>query len=286
MNTNADQHRNDDTLTVSGNNDALEKVADSYGLLEHILSYSHAIDLLSASLSNTRWKQAARDDTIWKNAAIHVWKDKVGMPLVRRGNSIAVFWRTFVKRHVLEKMSVKDIKGLFAERPLGRRAVRDAFSACLEKSDMQTAAMQLMPMELGGDNYGMADKVLEEGFDDLWFGCFASSVIDSRRATMTRDELLSRKGFLMHWKVYQDNDALGLEEDVMLHFHGIVYFDEDDSVFRMDDPEEMHHPRGLTWQWVVEGKAVQVDQYPPLVVHRLENWGWRLENQHVILYSQ
>ena len=135
---------------------------------------------------------------------------------------------------------------------------------------------------------------------------------------MTVDELLSRRGFLMHFKVFHprvsqhdddenqdtrhrgDMDNRG-DEDVSLHFHSICYFDEaveerdegDPShppmgKFRLDDSNdrELEHPQNLTWHWLMEGKTVQVGQYPPLVVHRLDDWGWRIENRLVVLYSQ
>lgn len=360
------------------NYNPVEKVCDIEGILQHILGYNHddPQDLLSASLVNHRWFEAARDDELWKCACAYAWGNKVGMPLVRRGGSIALFWRslwgeesvvrgctstehvgrggnstctsgsgssaTTTSRPVSSsdrnggcqksKMSVKDIKGLFAERPLGRKVVRDAFSACFEKTDMQKAVVELMPETLGGEECGMdSSRILKrergDGFDRLWFGSFASSMIDSKRTIMTLDELLSRRGFLMHFKVFHShvtttstqhdtnndednlhnsrrngdiNDRGEREEDVSLHFHCICYFDEavreggggdvgpPVGKFRLDESNnrEMEHPQNLTWHWLIEGRTVQVGQYPPLVIYRLDDWGWRIENRHVVLYSQ
>eukprot|EP00558_Chaetoceros_sp_UNC1202_P001721 CAMPEP_0197260906 /NCGR_PEP_ID=MMETSP1429-20130617/84272_1 /TAXON_ID=49237 /ORGANISM="Chaetoceros sp., Strain UNC1202" /LENGTH=275 /DNA_ID=CAMNT_0042725155 /DNA_START=557 /DNA_END=1381 /DNA_ORIENTATION=+ len=275
------------------------------------MSYSPASDLLAASLVNRRWLLASRDDELWKFACICLWEDKVGMPLVRKGNSIALFWRTFLQPRVVnERMTVKEIRSLFAERPLGRRAVMDAFSACLEKCDMQTTVLELMPTHLGGvapaapsapcccglgnndyssdgeeENDGM---VLTLGFDDLWFGSYASSIVDSRRSRITVDELLSRKGFLMHFKIFQENgndtrygmtgeQSGGEEDDEGMHGLGLgtCYFEEDENKFRVEesDDAEMLHPQGLHWKWCgTDKKFVQVGHYPPLKIHRLENW--------------
>ena len=101
----------------------------------------------------------------------------------------------------------------------------------------------------------------------------------------------------MHFKVYQDNmndtrfdgatgyESSGEDDDegmhVTLHFHGTCYFEEDENKFRMEEADntEMFHPQGLHWKWCGKGKNyVQVGNYPPLKIHRLENWGWRLEN--------
>jgi len=344
----------------------VDRVCYIEGILEHILGYNcnDPQDLLSASLVSRRWLEAGRNDELWKCTCEHIWGDKVGMPLVRRarGGSIGLFWRSLWKVALIKtttnssstetnsseesgknnnspyegnksKMTVRDIKGLFEERPLGRKVVRDAFSACFEKSDMQRAVVDLMPDSLGGEECGMdtshtLKRVRGDGFDHLWFGSFASSIIDSKRTVMTMDELLSRKGFLMHFKVFHprvsrhndDRDNHGRtgrhrnsrhrrgtddsgeeeEEDVSLHFHCICYFDEafeggggDDreppmGKFRLDDSNsrELEHPQNLTWHWLMKGKTVQVGQYPPLVVRRLDDWGWRIENRHVVLYSQ
>jgi hypothetical protein len=126
---------------------------------------------------------------LWKAHCIHLWKDKGGMFLLRKEKSVAPFWRSYVTSRVVEKMSVKDMKGMFAEMPLGRLQVRDLFvkppnhrwsigiqslrfimppfltcngviklkiacciaSFCLEKEDMQQAIMERMPKsgELG-----------------------------------------------------------------------------------------------------------------------------------------
>jgi hypothetical protein len=126
---------------------------------------------------------------LWKAHCINLWKDKGGMFLLRKEKSVAPFWRSYVTSRVVEKMSVKDIKGMFAERPLGRLQARDLFvkppnhrwsigiqslrfimppfltyngviklkiacciaSFCLEKEDMQQAIMERMPKsgELG-----------------------------------------------------------------------------------------------------------------------------------------
>ncbi len=354
---------NEDCSNDQNQINPIEKVCDIEGILEHILGYNHndPQDLLSASLVSRRWLEAGRNDELWKCTCEHVWGDKVGMPLVRRarGGSIGLFWRSLWKVELIRstttsvsreidssggsgksstcsydgiqsKMTVRDIKGLFGERPLGRKVVRDAFGACFEKCDMQKAVVDLMPDSLGGEECGMdpsrtLKRARGDGFNYLWFGSFASSIIDSKRTVMTMDELLSRKGFLMHFKVFHprvprhnDNedyhgrrhrysrrrrgsdDSGGDEEDVSLHFHCICYFDEANEgdgedgrepsmgKFRLDDSNssDLEHPQNLTWHWCKWGSILQVGQYPPLVVRRLDDWGWRIENRHVVLYSQ
>jgi hypothetical protein len=252
----------------SSDYDPVEKVLYTHGLLHHILTFASCSDVLCASLVNRYLLKVSRSDALWKELCILLWKDKLGMPLLRKNRTIAPFWRTFVKPHVVESMSIRDIKMMFAERPMMGRRVRSLLMNSLEKSDMQAAVLELMPKEgeLGGDKYGMEDDErgnVMVGFHHLWFGCYASSVVDSRRSFMALEELLSRRGFLMHFKViHEDMNVIGSDVEISLHFHCKCFFDEEDNgfAFRMEDSEdpELHHPQGLSWKWVVEGKAVQI----------------------------
>eukprot|EP00543_Licmophora_paradoxa_P007568 CAMPEP_0202454410 /NCGR_PEP_ID=MMETSP1360-20130828/12151_1 /ASSEMBLY_ACC=CAM_ASM_000848 /TAXON_ID=515479 /ORGANISM="Licmophora paradoxa, Strain CCMP2313" /LENGTH=108 /DNA_ID=CAMNT_0049073715 /DNA_START=425 /DNA_END=751 /DNA_ORIENTATION=+ len=68
---------------------------------------------------------------------------------------------------------------------------------------------------------------------------------------------------------------------IMLYHHSICYFEPNqDFAMEMKDPGT-YHPTDL--QWRLEGCLVQVGPYPYLVIRRLPNWGWKLENQHVVL---
>jgi len=276
--------------------DPVEKVLYTHGLLHHILSFAAYSEVLCASLVNRYFLKVSRSNVLWRELCIMLWKDKLGMPLLRKNRTIAPFWRTFVQPHVVEFMSIRDIKMMFAERPMMGRRVRNLLMNSLEKSDMQAAVLELMPKEgeLGGDKYGMEDDergTVLVGFHHLWFGSYACSVIDSRRSFIALEELLSRRGFLMHFKViHEDMNDRNRDVEISLHFHCKCFFDEEENgfAFRMEESEdpELHHPQDLSWKWIVEGKAVQVGIYPALVVHRLDNWGWKLENQHVVLLSQ
>ena len=272
--------------------DPIEKVIYTKSLLHHILTFVSFSDLLSMALTSNYCSIISRSDSLWKAQCIHLWKDKAGMPLLRKEKSIAPFWRTYVTSRAVKKMSVKDIKGMFAERPLGRRQVRDLFVSSLEKEDMQEAVLILMPKsgELGsptlsGRSEGMMHRRLWIPIDHLWFGSFLSSVVDSRRSVMLLDELLSRKGFMMYIKVmHQDYDTMDQNAEMSLHYHCKCFFDEDESgcSIRMEESDELH-PQNLKWRWIVPGQTVLIGMYPPLVVQRLDNWGWQLENHHVVL---
>ena len=51
----------------------------------------------------------------------------------------------------------------------------------------------------------------------------------------------------------------------------------------VEDHIDDYHPNELQWRWVDKGTKVQVGPYPPLTITRKHDWGWRLENVHVVL---
>lgn len=114
---------------------------------------------------------------------------------------------------------------------------------------------------------------LTKGFEHLWFGSYASSIIDSKRTYMTIDELVSLSGFSMNSKIIMmpttttttsttsrnattssnvhnnhrnnnDNTTTNSQhrpihhEDIQLHFHCMCYFDEDYQ-FRMESDHDI-----------------------------------------------
>lgn len=186
-------------------------IVDEYfvpdGVLEQfILSYLPVEDLCTACLVCRRWYEAGRNDDLWRDACIRLWSDhKVGMPVVRRGGQIALFWRSLWSDSVImEKLSVRDIISYFAERPSSLQTLRKTLSTVLETQDIKKAVSQFMPTILGDDP--------SYRFHHKWFGSYASSVIDSKRTYLTMDELCTRNGFDMHFKIYYDQDYRHDEE--------------------------------------------------------------------------
>ena len=279
--------------------DPVEKVLYTQGLLHYILTFSSSYDLISVSLASSHCLKISRSDLLWKEQCIYLWRDKVGVPSLKNGMIIAPYWRSYVTPNAVENMSVKDLERMFAVRPLGRRQVRELFANCLEKADMQQAILELMPRagELGGETSGGIEDEqrgrIMIAFDSVWFGSFVSSIVDSSRSAIVLDELLSRKGFRMYFKlIHEDQDTVDRDPEISLQYNCKCLFDEEESGFAFRTEEwgweegAMRSPQNLTWKWVVPGKVVQVGFYPPLVIHRLLNWGWKLENKHVVLFSQ
>ena len=189
--------------TTNTNNVIVDEYFVPDGVLEQfILSYLPVEDLCAACLVCRRWYEAGRNDDLWRDACIRLWSNdhKVGMPVVRRGGQIALFWRSLWSDSVImEKLSVRDIISYFAERPSSLQTLRKTLSTVLETQDIKKAVSQFMPTTLGDDDPSYR-------FRHKWFGSYASSVIDSKRTYLTMDELCTRNGFDMHFKIYYDQD--------------------------------------------------------------------------------
>ncbi len=159
-------------------------------------------------------------------------------------------------------------------------------------------------------------------FADLSFGSYACSVRDSRRRSITPLELCTPFGFEMFFKVarddvvgiyntagaarvvglrpYSDHDGVdnhGENDDdsddddaIMLYRHGKCFFESEqqDRQVRLEVRRQNIHsyyPSDLKWRWIEAGKLIKVGPYPVLTVSRRKDWGWRLENALVVMYS-
>lgn len=181
---------------------------------------------------------------------------------------------------MLESLSVRQIRSLFDHFLLHDQKLR--LKDCLEKSEM----VRLLK--------NFRDAVVDAPicFSDLWFGSYASSVLDSQRSLITKEELCSPFGFDVFFKilreeVWDDADMAELQpyaghDGVMLFHHSVSYFKPNqDFEMEMKDPDS-HYPIDLRWRWA--GNMVQVGPYPHLIVTRNQaDWGWTLENVHVVM---
>lgn len=137
-------------------------------------------------------------------------------------------------------------------------------------------------------------------FSDLYFGSYASSIMDSKRSVITQAELCTQFGFDMFFKIEEEdaddvivetNEELqryGEAEGILLYKHSTCYFrpDRDFRIVLRPNVAPTYRPTDLRWRWIEVGKQIQVGPYPSLTVTRRKDWGWKLENMHVVMYSQ
>lgn len=192
-----------------------------------------------------------------------------------------LFWRSSLSDAVINHLTVRQIRGLFNHFLLHQQ--KQQLKTCLEKSEMIRLVRTY------------AEELQFEGevrYSDLWFGSFASSMLDAQRESITKEELCSPYGFDTFFKVLEEevwdsNDLAQLipydgHSGIMLYQHSVCYFDPNNDEFVMELKDgEAHHPMNFQWQW--NHNLVQVGPYPHLVITRLPDWGWKLENVHVVM---
>ena len=118
-------------------------------------------------------------------------------------------------------------------------------------------------------------------------------MVDSRREVISQAELCAECGYDMFFKIDEDEvddeDRDGLlkydeAENILLYHHSVCYFEENRK-FRIQliDAVHSYHPTDLKWGWLEIGHRMQVGPYPALTASRRKDWGWKLENSHVVL---
>lgn len=268
-----------DTFIDNGETSS-QKVFYSFGLLERILAFSDTKTLLHATEVSRRWKEAGRADELWKEATRRLWKGKKGM-----SQANTLFWRSLFSKDAMSRMSEEQIQSIF-EHPL-LAAKKKLMTKCKGKSDYQRF-LQVHMLDVMSDSSDW-----QRFFSDIYFGSFACSMLDSKRNTISQTELCTPHGFDMYFKIetsqidQADLSSNWLYEDdfeMLLYHHSTCYFD-DSRRFRVNiqNPMHDHHHTDLKWRWLEVGTQIQVGPYPPVTVVRRSDWGWKLENQHVVL---
>lgn len=257
-------------------------IFDSFGILEHILSYSDVETVLAATAVSRRWKQAGRSDDIWRSFVTSLYKGKKGTHSVVD----AVFWRTLLSNDAVSRMSEEQIHAIFRHPLLSEKEMM--LRECSGLHELRQF-LQVHMLDVMSDDEDSNRR--HRFFSDIYFGSYLYASMDSRRDRITQAELCIKYGFEMFFKILADDVDEEDQEHLITHSNGIllypystVYFDESRD-FRMDlaQAPHSHHPTNLKWTWVGAGRAVQVGPYPPLIASRRDDWGWKLENMHVVL---
>lgn len=258
-------------------------VFESFGVLELVLSYVDSDTLLSATSVNHRWKEAGRNDDLWKAALQRLWEGKKGVGL---SDNEPLFWRSLFSKDAVSRMGVTQIQAIFRHPLLSEK--RALVELCPDKEVLQSF-LQVHMLDIMSDG-----SERHRFFSDIYFGSFASSILDSRREVMTQVELCTKHGYEMYFKINEDEvdneDREALlkydeADNILLYHHSTCFFEESRNFqIRLNQAVHSYHPTDLKWGWLEMGRRLQVGPYPPLTVSRRNDWGWKLENGHVVLF--
>jgi hypothetical protein len=258
-------------------------VFNSFGVLEHVLSYVDTDTLLSATSVSQRWKKAGRSENLWKAATQKLWEGKKGVD----SNDEPIFWRPLFTKNGVSRMSESQIQAIFRHPLLCEK--KALMEKCGDNKVELQRFLQVHMLDIMSD-----DSDRHRFFSEIYFGSFACSILDSRRETISQAELCTKHGYDMYFKInddeVDDEDRGSLLEydeadNILLYHHSTCFFDQSRD-FRISLNQAVHsyNPTDLKWGWVEMGRRLQVGPYPPLTVSRRKDWGWKMENGHVVLF--
>jgi hypothetical protein len=281
---------------------SISLVFDSMGILEQILSFVDTTDLQNSTAVNRRWKEAGRTDALWQAVIRRTWHDKKGVSSDRN----MIFWRSLFNKERVRRMTQDDVLCMFRHpflyakyKALEEEIAKQETSPKVVDTDYLQRSLQMHMLDVISEGNDADESHPRIFFSDLYFGSFASSILDSRRSTIILSELCTPFGFDMHFKLLEeDADEWIVEnnedlrrydeaEGILLYKHSTCSFcpDRDFRIVLRPNVAPTYRPSELRWRWIEFGKQIQVGPYPSLTVTRRKDWGWKLENLHVVMYS-
>ena len=227
-------------------------------------------------------------------------------------NNLALFWRPLLHNDVIDRMSADQLRPILSHpflRPgLADReemlADEDADSLEGQQEQQQQQqdinnpklSIECLQLQVRRRCQGVYDTYWRHGlfvpfFHDIWFGSYASSVIDrTKRRFMVNEELCSPFGFDMYFKIADDEvwdptdaeELLPYENGVMLYHHSVAYF-LPDQTFALEQmgPGSHYQPTNLEFEW--NRNLVRIGPYPYLTISKTRHGKWKLENVHVVM---
>lgn len=222
-------------------------------LSTRVLPLLGAADVLCCARVCKRWLACVECDEVWRALCAHKWRGKARMPFSFTGAPQTPFGKVRLAPDAVDALSIKELKTLLAVRGVPSQRF-------LEKAEFRRAFHESTPVEVQG---------LSRLFGNVWKASYAYALRDATRREITPEELTGQA-----WVFFMKQNAY------MCEFK-----------FKPDGRIESNMRGGVDresrWKFVgYSPRRVQVDEYPPLTVSRRpDDWGFRLENEYVLFYS-
>jgi hypothetical protein len=198
------------------------------------------------------------DDLLWQNLSKSLWRNK---SIVCTGNvtgskvKMQPYKKIFLDALGYKSLSALQIKYILKERRIDVRG-------CSEKSEFVALALSSQSPVLG-----CSVPVIPRPFSSKWKASFYVSLADGHRTRAVKDDICSYT-----WRMTFKNNP-----DAYPDWESSFHSD-------MTLTSEPNPNPGVNMTWCFYGSEdeyVRVGQYPPLIISRLPDWGWRMENQYV-----
>jgi hypothetical protein len=196
-----------------------------------VFSYLETRDTLTLSQTWKLFYNIQDCTSIWKPLCMKLWKDRlIRKELFHYGNYTGA----------VGQLAAKELKRVLALRGIDTLAM-------IEKQEFIDSLVKTTPMEMPSLKC------------NKWKISYFSSLLDSKRTTITLQELCEREWF---FKFYAwDDDHPGT---IDLFYPDFTY---ETGIF----------PGKFKWKLVPEG--IKFEEYSVLMVERTEDWGWKFTNQ-------
>jgi len=226
-------------------------------ILQNILCLLGPKSLLKVVAINSLFERIASDNYLWEKFNLALWKGKqiICTGIVKRPKP-----RTFpyskicLSENGYKSLSALELKYILRERKVDVRG-------CSEKKEFIQLALESNNVTIGVDV-----EPIVRPFRDKWKASFYTSLRDGHRTRATKDDICTYT-----WAMTFKHNPGAPKWTSSFHRN-------------MTLTSEPSMNNGQNFDWCFYGdhdEYIRVAQYPPLIITRLPDWGWRMENQYV-----
>ena len=221
-------------------------------VLQHVLKCLGPRSLLKISCVNTLYERLTCDDFLWKSMTVLLWHNKqiVCTGIVKRPKPRTFpFSKIALVESGYKTLSALELKYILRQRNVDTRG-------CSEKREFIALATSSSELLLG----------IPRAFRDKWKASFYTSLGEGHRTRAIKADICTYK-----WAMtFKQNETA---PEWISSFHQDMTLTSEPS---------MNQGRDMLWSFHgANHEYIRVAQYPPLLITRLEDWGWRMENEYV-----
>jgi len=213
----------------------------------HVLCYATIVELCHFACISRPLREMCEQDDVWLKRINAHWENKLN---VTPGS---IFPAANFSDAALATLSVKELKQVCAFMHISA-------SRFLDKTEFRNAIAAVRKTRSFKRAFGMPRQL-------KFKASYVCAELDSRRTVITEDELCS-----IEWAFFFKHNPHSFKS--IAKFHA-------DGHFTMK-PWPMPDPESLSWRRNSETGVVQIHHFPGHRPGRMSNWGFTLQNMHVI----
>ena len=228
-------------------------------LTSHVFAFVRVETLKKCACVCREWKAAVDEDVLWKPACARLWRNKRNVPNVKEFEDEPQYLYPYAIYPPQVHLSIKEMKQILVYRGF-------SVENFLERTEFERAIEISQPRSLSGWKPAITTS--------KWKCAYVGSVLRAISNGITKWELLHLKwstefnfnGLRFESRFLEDGTTWNSFENNGMPRHRWVFIDKTDG-------SQFDYP------------GIRVEDYPPLMVSRTEDWGYIISNTHVNLYQ-